>query len=227
MDESNNLSSQPQTPVSPINPPPVNQPSFAQPDVVPTVSPLPTAQPLQQSIPPVTPQPVVPEPSIVQAEGVTTQEYAGFWIRVLASFLDSFVMCFVMIPIFLGLSALGILPQGTNVEVGYGGYTSVDNQQASPFGLMIFQLIFGLIVLVYIVVMLKKFGGTVGKLILGLRVVNSGGGELGIGQILLRETIGKIVSLIVLYIGFIMVGFDERKQGLHDKIAGTFVIKTR
>ena len=47
----------------------------------------------------------------------------------------------------------------------------------------------------------------------------------GYGTAFLREVIGKFISSILLCIGYLMVAFDGQKQGLHDKIAGTYVIK--
>lgn len=68
-------------------------------------------------------------------------------------------------------------------------------------------------------------GGTPGKLILHLRIVNSSGDFIGIPHAILR-TLGKVVSGAILGIGFIMIGLTEKKQGLHDIIAGTYVVKS-
>ena len=69
-------------------------------------------------------------------------------------------------------------------------------------------------------------GGTPGKLILGLRIVNDKGNYIGIPMAILRY-IGKILSAVILGIGYIMIAFTEKKQGLHDKIAKTYVIYVR
>ena len=66
-------------------------------------------------------------------------------------------------------------------------------------------------------------GGTPGKLILGLRIVNEQGTTIGIPRAILRY-IGKIVSGMILLIGYIMIGFTQKKQGLHDMIASTYVV---
>ena len=49
----------------------------------------------------------------------------------------------------------------------------------------------------------------------------------GSSRVLIRETVGKLVSAIVLFIGFIWILFDDNRQGWHDKIGGTFVVKAR
>jgi uncharacterized RDD family membrane protein YckC len=65
---------------------------------------------------------------------------------------------------------------------------------------------------------------TLGKKIVGLKVVNLSGGKLSFGQATGRH-FGKIVSLITLGIGYFIQPFTERKQALHDMMAGALVIK--
>jgi uncharacterized RDD family membrane protein YckC len=48
---------------------------------------------------------------------------------------------------------------------------------------------------------------------------------LSYGRAALREVVGKFLSGILLGIGYLMVAFDSKKQGLHDRLANTFVIK--
>lgn len=67
-------------------------------------------------------------------------------------------------------------------------------------------------------------GGTPGKLMLGLRIQNEERELIGIPGAMLRY-VGSIISTLTLGIGYIMIAFTEKKQGLHDKIAGTFVVR--
>ena len=80
-----------------------------------------------------------------------------------------------------------------------------------------------LLVYGYFVVATGVWGRTVGKRLLGLRVVDSSGNTPGIGRALLREGIGKWLSGMVCYLGYLWVAWDPRKQGWHDKVAGTTV----
>lgn len=90
------------------------------------------------------------------------------------------------------------------------------------------QFLVGAALLVYTVVMLKRFdGATLGKRVMGIKVVSATGGSLTIGQILLREVIGKFISNITCFIGFVIVVFTKKKQALHDMIANTVVISVR
>jgi uncharacterized RDD family membrane protein YckC len=65
---------------------------------------------------------------------------------------------------------------------------------------------------------------TLGKMALGIRVTDLQGGRLTFGRATARF-FGKIVSGLICYIGFIMAAFTERKQALHDMIAGTLVVR--
>jgi uncharacterized RDD family membrane protein YckC len=124
--------------------------------------------------------------------------YGGFWIRVVATIIDGIVISIPLLLLQMGL-------------VWLTGLASV-----------MYLLQLGALVLIIYLEGVK--GGTPGKLILGLRVVNEQGAYIGMGGALLRQ-IGKIVSMITLGIGFLMVAFTEKKQGLHDKIASTYVVK--
>jgi uncharacterized RDD family membrane protein YckC len=68
---------------------------------------------------------------------------------------------------------------------------------------------------------------TLGRRILSLAVVNQAGEEVSFWRGALRETIGKFVSAIFLYLGYIWVALDRDKQSWHDKIAGTYVVRRR
>jgi uncharacterized RDD family membrane protein YckC len=65
---------------------------------------------------------------------------------------------------------------------------------------------------------------TLGKMALGLKVTDLNGKQISFGKATGRY-FAKIISAIILLIGFIMVAFTEKKQGLHDMIAGTLVVK--
>ncbi len=68
-------------------------------------------------------------------------------------------------------------------------------------------------------------GQTPGKMAVGIKVVNAQGDRPALGVAALREILGKFVSTIVLFVGFLWIDIDKQKQGWHDKIAGTYVVK--
>jgi uncharacterized RDD family membrane protein YckC len=62
-------------------------------------------------------------------------------------------------------------------------------------------------------------------MLVGVKVVNAQGDIPGLRRAALREILGKIISAIVLFLGFLWIAWDRQKQGWHDKIAGTYVVK--
>jgi uncharacterized RDD family membrane protein YckC len=78
--------------------------------------------------------------------------------------------------------------------------------------------------LVYFTFFLGTRGQTPGKMVCGLKVIRLDGSPVGFGQAAIR-TVGYFLNHFTLYIGFLWVAIDPRKQGLHDKIAGTYEIR--
>ena len=146
-------------------------------------------------------------------------QYSGFWGRVAAQLIDG-----VIINIFVSLGTF--LVDQIFIFNMYIGYLcdSID-----PIFLM-FKAWYGLgywcIFLLYEVLFTGSvLEATPGKLLLGARVVDKEGNRVSYWRSLMRF-LGKFFSGL-LAIGFLMVGFTERKQGLHDKIAGTLVIQSQ
>ena len=82
-----------------------------------------------------------------------------------------------------------------------------------------------IISILYYVGYQASYGQTLGKKALGIRIVDEHGVTPPFLTFFLREIVGKTVSAFILFIGYLMVLWDPKKQGLHDKISGTFVIK--
>ena len=113
---------------------------------------------------------------------------------------------------------MALSPKATK-QAGIGGCSIPTGQTiGSALGLVID--------LAYVVYFWTTSGATPGKMAMGLRVVSTDGSPLTVGKAVIRF-VGYIVSFAVLLIGFIWIAFDANKQGWHDKIAGTYVIKTR
>jgi uncharacterized RDD family membrane protein YckC len=73
----------------------------------------------------------------------------------------------------------------------------------------------------------KHNGQTLGKKMMNIKVVTTSGAPITNMQFVLRNTVGYWVSAIILYVGFLMILFDAEKQGLHDKIFNTNVVRTQ
>jgi len=133
--------------------------------------------------------------------------YGGFWIRTLAFVLDSLVVG--VITTVMAPGAFTFTQTGPNYfELNYG---------PSAFG--------GLVGLVYFVGLWAWRGQTAGMMLLKLRVVRADdGGDVDLVRGILRY-VGLIISFAVILVGVIWVTFDSRKQGWHDKIGGTVVVR--
>ena len=70
----------------------------------------------------------------------------------------------------------------------------------------------------------SKTQGSLGKMAMSIKVTDMDGQRVSFGKAFLRN-IGKIVSQMILYIGYLMAAFTEKKQALHDIMAGTLVVK--
>ncbi len=76
----------------------------------------------------------------------------------------------------------------------------------------------------YYIYLISQWGTTLGGRVMGLKVVDAQGQPLSVGAAAIRW-IGSAVSAIIIFIGYLMAFWDKRKQTLHDKMAGSFVVK--
>ena len=137
------------------------------------------------------------------------QEYAGFWIRVAAALIDTVLFILVFsIPITL--------------IYGSGYWTS--QNAAEGFWDVLIQYIAPLVITVWFWI---KYMGTPGKMLLRLRVVDANTGQAISAPKAIGRYLGYYVSVLPLMLGIIWVGIDKKKQGFHDKLAGTVVVRDR
>ncbi len=140
--------------------------------------------------------------------GSTSVGYGGFWLRVVAYILDG-----ILLSIATGI--LGFLT-GTRIDTAdFAHFDYTTNVGSLVIGWLYFSLMES-----------SQRGATVGKMAVGLRVVTDQGQRLSFGNATGRY-FAKFISAIILFVGFIMVAFTDRKRGLHDMIASTLVVKVR
>ncbi len=173
----------------------------------------PTATP---SLPNLSPSYSVPAASYPVVTAVTGVAYAGFWIRVVAAIIDTIILHVVTAPIrliFGGLGWAGMRSGIPHVPLAiFGG------------GLAVVVLLFAS--WLYEALMeSSSYQATLGKLIFGMKVTDLNGNRISFERATGRH-FAKWLSAMILCIGYIMVGFTERKQGLHDLLAGTLVRRT-
>jgi uncharacterized RDD family membrane protein YckC len=139
-------------------------------------------------------------------------EYVGFWARVGASLIDSIWVMLLVTP----LLAL----------VAPGDYFSIEHALSGTSDLREMLIDYG-IPAVVIILFWRRTLATPGKMVIHAQIVDARTfGKPTLGQLLIRY-LGYYVSTIPLGLGLIWVAFDPRKQGWHDKLANTVVIRTR
>lgn len=155
------------------------------------------------------------------------QTFAGFWLRFVAYIIDTVIIyalqSFIFVPVFglLGISFASRAEQFENMSdaeaVGAIGAMAALSSAAI--------FLSGVIALLYWTIMeSSKYQATIGKLALGLKVTDMDGNSLDFVKALVRN-LCKILSGMIMGIGYIIAGFTEKKQGLHDIIANTLVVK--
>lgn len=147
--------------------------------------------------------------------------YAGFWRRWAALFLDQLILSAAFYGVLFALAILA------GVAGGFGWLESMD-PDAPPTAVIVayFAFIGGYYVaagLYYSLMESSRHQATLGKMALGIKVVDSQGSRLSFGHALGRW-FAAALSYLTLYIGFLMAAFTERKRALHDMAAGTLVV---
>jgi uncharacterized RDD family membrane protein YckC len=163
----------------------------------------------------------VPPVAYVAAPAVP---YGGFWIRLLAHLIDHLVLGAVAAPLFFIMVLPSIIRIAREAE---------QNQEPPSPELIVTILssVFVYIALAFVgqwlyeaLLTSSSWQGTIGKRVLRLKVVDEAGNRIGFGRATGRF-FAKILSSMFFCIGFIMIGFTERKTGLHDMLAGTRVLR--
>jgi uncharacterized RDD family membrane protein YckC len=156
-----------------------------------------------------------PAASATSADAGTGVEYVGFWARVGATLIDT-IAAGLLLAIVGHVLGLG--------DVEFNG--DLDALLANP-QFARGQLIQHVILAIVIVACWVRFASTPGKRVIGAEVVDAKTfGHLRAGQAVLRY-FAYYVSTLACCLGFIWVAIDARKQGWHDKIAGTVVIRRK
>jgi len=135
-------------------------------------------------------------------------QYAGFWVRFGATLIDSLLFLIILAPLMYFI-------------YGEDYFLSEDLVLGTADVLLTYIL-----PVVVIIWFWLRFRATPGKMATKLTVVDAKtGGSMNLRQAILRY-VGYVISSLPLCLGYIWIGFDKRKQGWHDKIANTVVIKS-
>jgi len=153
--------------------------------------------------------------------------YGGFWIRFGARFIDGLIFTVPTVIVF----AVFLMPTFMRAARQGGNPPSPPNPAFAMFGFLGFFVVSFLLGGCYEILMLKYRSATVGKMACGLRVIRSDGRTLGWGVCFGRFFMWNIVTSGVPYLNFvlmlvssIMLGVDDEKRALHDRVCDTRVI---
>lgn len=148
-----------------------------------------------------------PSPPIMMPVSAAFAGYAGFWKRVAASLIDGLIL---MVAGFIVGFIFGMV-----YGAATGGVKGVE-----PIGNLI-GIVMGWLYSALLESSPRQ--ATLGKMALGIKVTDLNGNPISFAKATGRH-FGKIISVLTLLVGFIMVGITERKQGLHDMMAGCLVV---
>jgi len=146
-------------------------------------------------------------------EGVAVQaplNYAGFWIRFAAYFIDFILLEVVMVPLSIA-TGLGVGGPGNLAQPNFGAMFI-----STPINMVLMACYYTLFV--------GKFGATPGKMATSLRIVNPDGSPVSYGKACGRWA-AQIVSGLICGIGYLMIAWDPEKRGMHDRMCNTRVIR--
>ena len=148
--------------------------------------------------------------------------YGGFWRRMMAFLIDMIILFSTSLFILF----VGILVLSMSFLAHYCEFVPERLMAAAISFLFVYLLMAVFIGMLYFTYFHGATGQTPGKMIFGLRVVQATGEKMTFGIGFLRW-VGYIISSVIFILGFIWIAFDGKKQGWHDKIAGTAVVRTK
>ncbi len=166
---------------------------------------------------------------VIENQEKSSTEYAGFWLRFVAYLIDYAVFSvaglliaiptiFAIVGIAIGFEGIEepteLLENGNLLKVGI------------LVGIIVLVSIFSIVAgwLYYALFESSKYGGTLGKMAVGIKVTDIEGRRVSFARATGRY-FARIVTNMTLLIGYIMAGFTEKKQALHDILANCLVVK--
>jgi uncharacterized RDD family membrane protein YckC len=140
---------------------------------------------------------------------VAELEYVGFWARTGAAIIDTLLICIVVFPILTAV---------------YGAaYWSGERLIQGPVDFLVSWIAPAVAVVLFWIAR----QATPGKMAIGARIVDAKTGAKPTGGQLVVRYLGYYVAMFPLFVGILWVAFDPRKQGWHDKMAGTVVVRRK
>lgn len=155
--------------------------------------------------------------------------YAGFWLRFAAYIIDQFVISLagfiIAVPVIIGIVAFGLNLKDINEPSDFFSHNGL-LMVGGIIGLVMLAILISIVMkwLYYALMESSKYGGTLGKMAVSIKVVDMEGYKVSFARATGRY-FARIITNMTLLIGYIIAGFTEKKQALHDLIASCIVIK--
>jgi len=134
-------------------------------------------------------------------------DYVGFWARFGAAAIDALLLLVVSVPLLTAIYGREYLARSAG---GFAGFWDFAIQIVAPAAAVI--------------LFWRYYGATPGKIAFSARIVDAQSGRPASTGRLVARYFAYIASSLPLFLGFAWIAIDRRKQGWHDKIAGTMVI---
>jgi uncharacterized RDD family membrane protein YckC len=136
-------------------------------------------------------------------------EYVGFWKRVVASLIDTFILIALLLPLMLAIYGTQYLNPELQLSGKAGG---------------VWDWVINVVLVVVTILFWRYRGATPGKMAISAKIVDARTGAAPSTGALVVRFFAYLVSALPLMLGFLWIAVDRRKQGFHDKIAGTIVV---
>jgi uncharacterized RDD family membrane protein YckC len=158
------------------------------------------------------------QPPLASGPATPGVRYAGFWLRFIAVIIDGILVGIVIWPIAMVMTAIiGVAGHSVSMPgIGINLVSLIVRASFSALAKWIYEASLES----------SSRQATVGKMVLALKVTDLEGQRISFARATGRH-FAKYISGMILLIGYIMAGFTERKQALHDMIAGTLVVRTQ
>lgn len=143
---------------------------------------------------------------------VDRQVYAGFFVRLAAYLIDWLIVGAALLVIRVPMWLLSLSDMG--------GFLF----EALIFQYSIYDIVLYLLKVTYFVLLTYFTGATLGKRLMHIRVISAEGRKPTFFEIAYRESVGRFLSALIIYVGYFMIGADKKKRGLHDLMSDTYVV---
>lgn len=134
---------------------------------------------------------------------------ASFWFRILGFLIDWLIHMLLLLALILWVSTSSTMEEATNRFLTF----------------LIIDFFYSIGFAFFNPYLISRFGGTIGKLLTGTRIVNPEGKKVNFYRAFFRNHIGYMISASLFWIGFIWILIDKERRSWHDQIANTYVVK--